>query len=251
MHRFYLPPEQCQGEALVLGGREAHHAWHVLRVQRGERVTVLDGAGQECLCEVQGRARDVVELVMIEKRFVPRLPYHITLLQALPKGKLIESIVQKATELGVARIVPLLSSRVVAHLDAKEAQSRVLKWQMVAVEAIKQSGSAWLPRVDPPVTPQEFLTQKETFELSLIGSLQTGSRHPRKYFSAFQREHNRPAASVCIWVGPEGDFTPEELVSIQSAGALPITLGRQVLRTETAAVYCLSIINYELQASCS
>jgi len=248
MHRFYLPPEQCQSQTLFLGGREAHHALHVLRVQLGERVTVLDGTGQECLCEVQERARDQVQLAIIEKRFVPALPYRITLLQALPKGKLIESIIQKATELGAVRIVPLLSARVVAHLDAKEGPSRALKWQLVAIEAVKQSGSAWLPRVDSPLTPQQFLARGETFELPLIGSLQTGSKHPREYFRAFQKEHGRPPASVCIWVGPEGDFTPEELGSIESAGALPITLGRQVLRTETAAIYCLSIVNYELQS---
>ena len=248
MHRFYLPPEQCRGEVLVLEEREAHHALHVLRVQPGERVTVLDGAGRECLCEVQERARDQVQLAIIEKRFVPPLPYRITLLQGLPKGKLIESIIQKATELGATRIVPLLSARVVAHLDLKESQSRERKWQRVAIEAIKQSGSAWLPRVDSPLTPAQFLARGETFELPLIGSLHADSKHPREYFDAFQRDHRRPPASIGIWIGPEGDFTPEELGSIQSAGALPITLGRQVLRTETAAIYCLSIINYELQS---
>jgi len=150
MHRFYLPPEQCQSKALILDGREAHHALHVLRVQSGERVTVLDGVGQECLCEVQGRTRDQVQLAVVEKRFVPPLPYGITLLQALPKGKLIEAIIQKATELGAVRIVPILSARVVAHLDSKESPTRALKWQLVAIEAIKQSGQpgfpAWIRR---------------------------------------------------------------------------------------------------------
>ncbi len=248
MHRFYLSPDQCQSDALILDGREAHHALHVLRVKRGERVTVLDGAGLDCLCEVQELERNQIHLMVIEKRSVPPLPYRITLLQALPRGKLIEAIIQKATELGAARIVPLLSARVVAHLEPKEAASRALKWQLVAIEAIKQSGSAWLPRVDSPRTPKEFLSGRETFDLALIGSLQPGAKHPREYFDAFRRERGCVPKSICIWVGPEGDFTPEELASIQSAGALPITLGRQVLRTETAAIYCLSIINYELQA---
>src|SRR5690348_6778913 len=112
MHRFYLRPEQCQSQEWCLREGEAHHAIHVLRLRQGECVLVLDGAGHEYRCEVNLVGRDQVQLGVLNKRFVPRLPYQVTLLQALPKGKLIESIIQKATELGVARIVPLLSERV-------------------------------------------------------------------------------------------------------------------------------------------
>src|SRR5208283_2194722 len=114
---FYLPPADCNGATLLLTGREAHHALRVLRVRRGDRVTVLDGAGTEFLCDIQNFDPDEIQLVVAEKKSIPPLPYQITLLQALPKGKLFESIIQKATELGVHRIFPLLSERVVTHLS--------------------------------------------------------------------------------------------------------------------------------------
>src|SRR4051794_5014263 len=109
MHRFFLPPEQCRGDTLTLRDREAHHARHVLRLRQGERVIVLDGAGQELNCEVSGHDHDSLSLRVLERKLIPPLPCAITLLQAIPKGKIIESIIQKATELGASRIVPLLS----------------------------------------------------------------------------------------------------------------------------------------------
>ncbi len=246
MHRFYLPPEQCRQAPVFLSGREAHHALHVVRVQQGEQVVVVDGMGHELLCELGDYDRGKVRLSVIEKRYVEPLPWRITLIQALPKGKLIESIIQKATELGVARVIPVLSERVVRQLSTKEA-NKLAKWQVVAIEAIKQCGSAWLPRIEAPVSPEEFLARKETFDLALIASLQPDSYLAREYFGTFKARHGAYPKSLCIWVGPEGDFAPAEIEAIKAAGALPITLGRAVLRTETAAVFCLSILNYELQ----
>ncbi len=248
MHRFYLPPDECQDSTLFLRGREAHHALRVVRVHRGERILVLDGVGAEFLCEVQEHDHDKVKLGLVEKRSVSPLPYRITLLQAVPKGKLIESIIHKATELGVYRIVPLLSQRVVTRLQKKGSRDKARKWQLTAVEAIKQCGSAWLPQVDAPLTPSQFLLRGETFDLRLLASLQSDCQHPRHYFRAFQAQHGHPPKSVCAWIGPEGDFTPAETDAIKASGALPITLGSLVLRTETAATYCLSILNYELQS---
>jgi len=249
MHRFYLAPDQCREPSLRLADREAHHAIHVLRLRRGERVAVLDGAGNEFLCEVKDLEREAVQLAVVHQQFVPPLPCQVTLLQAIPKGKLFESIIQKATELGVARIVPILSERVVAQLDEETGPQKADKWRNVAVEAIKQCGSPWLPQIESPVTSRQFLARKEKNELPLIASLQADRRHPRECFREFQAAHGRLPASVCVWIGPEGDFTPAEMNAIKTEGALPITLGRLVLRSETAAVYCLSILNYELQAS--
>lgn len=248
MHRFYLAPAQCKENTLVLSERDTHHARHVLRVREQERVVVLDGAGQELLCEVGKSESKQLTLALVQRNAIPPLPYQITLLQAIPKGKIIENIIQKATELGAHRIIPLLSDRVVTQLDDESAAARGERWQLTAIEAIKQCGSAWLPQVGTPVTPKEFLASGEKFELPLIGSLQSDRRHPREYFKNFQSEHGRLPKTVCVWVGPEGDFTPAEMNAVKSAGANPITLGRLVLRSETAAVYALSVLNYELQA---
>ena len=247
MYRFYLPPEQCKEPTFFLTGREAHHARHVLRIHCGESITVLDGAGHVFVCEVQEYDHDKARLTVSEKHFHPAPPSQITLLQAVPKGKIMEAIIQKATELGAFRIVPVLSERVVAQFDEDDATRKTAKWRVTAVEAIKQCGSPWLSRVEPPLTPSQFLARNEGFELPLVASLETGSRAAREHFRDFHSKHGRMPKSVCIWVGPEGDFTPAELQAIKSHGALPITLGRLILRTETAAIYCLSILNYELQ----
>lgn len=243
-----MPTGQCEVDILRLNEREVHHALHVLRVRDAERVVVLDGAGHELLCEARISGRDKLQLKVVQRNSIPQLPCQITLVQAIPKGKIIESIIQKATELGVHRIVPLLSDRVVSQLDDEGANSKVERWRTTAVEAVKQSGCPWLPRVDSPVTPREYLARNEKFELSLIGSLQSDARHPRECIQAVVNERKRLPKSVAIWIGPEGDFTPAELIAAKSAGALPITLGRLVLRTETAAIYTLSILNYELQS---
>jgi 16S rRNA (uracil1498-N3)-methyltransferase len=248
MHRFYLPPGECKAGPLTLAGREAHHALHVLRVRRGDQITILDGAGRVVLCAVDNFDRDKIQLTVVETKTVPAPPCPITLLQAVPKGKIIESIIQKATELGVARIVPLLTERVVVDVDEKHATRKAEKWQQVAIEAIKQCGAAWLPRVEPPVTLKEFLARKEAFELPLVASLQPGAQHPRNYFEKFQSQHGRKPKTACAWIGPEGDFTAEEVAAITAASALPMTLGKLVLRVETAATYCVSILNYELSA---
>jgi 16S rRNA (uracil1498-N3)-methyltransferase len=247
MHRFYLPPEQCQTATLSLSEREAHHASHVLRLRRGEQVTVLDGAGGELLCTVADADRKNIQLSVVERKSILPPPCSITLLQALPKGKIMDSIVQKATELGAARIVPLLTERVVSQVDNESAAHKVEKWRQAGIEAIKQCGSPWLPKIESPLTPKEFLARKEKFDLALVASLQPDGKSARIHFQEFHKRHGRLPESVCIWVGPEGDFTPGEYESIQTAGALPITLGRLVLRVDTAAIACLAILNHELQ----
>ena len=247
MHRFFLPPENCRGNSLRLDGREAHHALHVLRLKRGERVTVLDGAGGEFFCDVENGAKDFVTLAVREKKVSAENLCPISLFVAVPKWKIIEGIIQKAVELGAARIVPLLTERVITQLDDGGAEAKREKWQQVAIEAIKQCGAVWLPQVAAPVALKDFLAAKKFSELTLLGSLQTARQHPREIFSEFRAQHGRLPESVGVWIGPEGDFTLAELQAITAAGAQPITLGDLTLRVETAAIYCLSMLNYERQ----
>jgi 16S rRNA (uracil1498-N3)-methyltransferase len=249
MHRFYLPPERCAGPALRLDGREAHHALHVLRVHPGAPVAVLDGAGGEFSCAVESVARESLLLRVTDKKSIPPPPCSITLLQAVPKGKVIECIIQKAVELGARRVVPLLTEHVATRLDDRDAAGKRERWQQVAVEAIKQCGAAWLPAIEAPMPIGKYLARKEPFELALVGALQTERRHPREWFREFQALHKRQPQSLGVWIGPEGDFTLAELRAIEAAGARPITLGDLTLRVETAAIYCLSILNYELNSA--
>jgi 16S rRNA (uracil1498-N3)-methyltransferase len=247
MHRFYLPPEYCRDSTLELTGDEAHHALRVLRIQTGERVTVLDGAGNEFACEVREATKRSVMLAVLNKHSAPPLPCQITLLQAVPKAKAMDYIVQKATELGAARVVPILSERTVVHLDGEDANDKAEKWQHIAIESIKQCGSPWLTRIETPVTLKDFLTRGEKFDLPLLAALLDDRRHPRELIQRFRDEHKRLPTTACVWIGPEGDFSPAEMDLIKAGGALPITLGRLVLRSDTAAIYSLSVLNYELQ----
>lgn len=248
MHRFHLPPENCRGDTFRLDGREAHHALHVLRLRHGDRATVLDGGGGEFLCEVENVSKDSLVLAVKEKKVHPAPPCPVTLFVSIPKGKIIEDTIQKAVELGAARIVPLLTERVVTHLDRADAERKREKWQQTAVEAIKQCGAAWLPQVEAPVPLKERLAFGDQPEFMLAGSLQTERRHPRVWLEEFQQQHGRKPRSAGVWIGPEGDFTLAELQAIEAAGAKPITLGALTLRVETAAIYCLSFLNYELSA---
>jgi 16S rRNA (uracil1498-N3)-methyltransferase len=246
MHRFHLPPGQCRGDSIRLEGGEAHHATRVLRLKPGDIVTVLDGAGARLICSLGHADHKGVSLSVVERSSEPPLPCSVTLAQALPKASLIESIVQKATELGVARIVPLITERVVAQPGPDRWLRKSAKWRSIAVEAIKQCGTAWLPKIESPLTLREFLARKEAFELPLFASLQPPSRHLREYVLAFRNTRRRNPLSACVFVGPEGDFTDAETTAMRAAGFLPITLGPLVLRVETAAICCLSILNYEL-----
>ena len=231
-----------------LDGREAHHALHVVRLKRDESVTVLDGAGNEYFCKVENAAKDFLTVTVKEKKFSPAPPCSISLFVAIPKGKIIEDIIEKAVELGARRVVPLLTERVITHLDKNDAEAKREKWQQVAIEAIKQCGAPWLPRVETPIALRNFLMRGEKTELSLVGSLQTERRHPREWIAEFQRLHDRLPSSASVWIGPEGDFTLAELNAIEATGAKPITLGKLTLRVETAAIYGLSFLSYELQS---
>jgi len=245
MHRFYLPPDRTRGSRLELLDSEARHAATVLRLRPGDPATVLDGQGQliECLVAECGHRRVALEVRARATALPPA--WETTLLQALPKGRGLEEIIEKATELGVSRIVPVLTERTVPK-PGPDASRKTAKWQHVAIEAMKQCGNPWLPKVETPVTPAEWINRGEKTDLSLICSLQPGSRPPRHYFEEFRREHARLPRSVSVWVGPEGDFTPEEVRAAVAAGSRPVSLGSLVLRVETAAISCLAIVNHEI-----
>ena len=276
MHRFYIPPENWNPGALALTSAEAHHARDVLRLKRGDKLVVFNGRGREITAEIvdlvrhgtdsPGRAKDEIRLRKLHEGETPPLRCHITIGQAIPKGKNMDLIVQKAVEIGAAEIAPILSDRTVVHVDLESAAQKQAKWQQVAIEAAKQCGQNWLPKVRAPRKLSEFfadvgvearvptrsfpnaaeIAATTTFDLRLIGSLQSDARHLKKILTDYSSEHGQLPTSVLMLVGPEGDFTPAELALARSHGCRPITLGPVVLRVETAAIYCLSILSYEL-----
>ncbi|MBA3832935.1 MAG: 16S rRNA (uracil(1498)-N(3))-methyltransferase [Chthoniobacterales bacterium] len=285
MHRFHLPPNEWQSSALALSGAEAHHAGHVLRLQPGDRAVVFDGRGREATTDITAVDSTTVHLRVLHEALTAPLRCHIALAQAIPKGKNMDLIVQKAVEIGAAEIFPLLSARTVVQLDPESAAQKQAKWQSVAIEAAKQCGQNWLPQVHEARTPEEFFRDVDAgvapappilsvaptnpqrggaaerhperptraprhFDLQLVGSLQPGARHLKEILSDYEdeqeQEESRRPRRVLMAIGPEGDFTPAEISLARSHGCVPLTLGPVILRVETAAIYCLSILSYEL-----
>ncbi len=264
MHRFYVSPNDWNPDAPSLGGAEAHHAHRVLRMQPGEKAILFNGRGREMTAEITSFDGTRVHLHKLHEAETPPLRCRITLAQAIPKGKNMDLIVQKAVEIGAAEIAPLISERTIVDLDPADAAQKQLKWQQVAIEAAKQCGQNWLPQVHTPRKLRDFFggatgiwpvkenemahVDPAAFDLRLIGSLQSDAVHLKKILAEYSTEHSAPPASVLIVIGPEGDFTPAELSLARSHGCRPITLGPIILRVETAAIYCLSVLSYELLA---
>lgn len=246
MHRFYIAPEDWQLDTLVLTGSEAHHCRDVLRLKSSDKVVLFDGRGRELTAEITSAGSSQIQLRKLHEAQTPPLRCRITLGQAIPKGKNMDLIVQKAVEIGAAEIAPILSDRTVVRLDDESAASKQAKWQTVAIEAAKQCGQNWLPQVRTPQSLAQFFQEHRRFDLQLIGSLQSDAVHLKKILAEYSSEHCDRPASVLMLVGPEGDFTPAELSLARSQGCRPITLGPIVLRVETASIYCLSILSYEL-----
>lgn len=241
MHRFHIPPGTANGAEVTLSQEESHHALRVLRLGPGDAVTLLDGAGVEARGSILAADKRAVRVGVRERIVHPPLPCAVTLFQALPKGRLMESIVEKATELGAARIVPLLTEHTISRPDDDHAASKLEKWRTTALEAVKQCGNPWLPRIEAPVSFADFLRRKERFDLALVASLHSGARPLRAVFEEFQSREKRRPATLAVWVGPEGDFTTSEIAALVDGGVQPVTLGRLVLRCDTAAVAMLAL----------
>jgi RNA methyltransferase, RsmE family len=246
MHRFYIPPEKWAPDAPILSGAEAHHAGRVLRLKTGTRIAVFDGRGREVTAEILAVTGDEVRLRKLHEGRTAPLRCRIALAQAIPKGKNMDLIVKKAVEIGASEIMPLMSDRTVVNLRDNASEHKQQKWQQIAIEAAKQSGQNWLPVVHTAQSVRDFFTAIGAFDLKLIGSLQPDAVHLKSVLAHYEHDHSARPSSVLICVGPEGDFTPAELNLARAHGCVPITLGPIVLRVETAAIYCLSVLAYEL-----
>lgn len=245
--RAFCTPPTAEPAELTLTSDESHHLVIVNRARLGDTVVAFDGRGAEWICELVADRKQAAVLKVRFKQRIKPLPYEITLGQALPKGPGMDAIVRKATEIGTARIVPLESERTQVHLDGDRSDRKIEKWQTAALEAAKQCGNAFLPEILPVQNAAACMADARGYDLKLIASLQPGAKSLKTVLARFRSASGRHPAKVLWLVGPEGDFTPAEMNLSASAGFEPITLGPLVLRCETAAIYALSILSYELQ----
>ena len=246
--RAHCLPPATDPKEIELSEAESHHLVSVNRAKPGDTVVVFDGRGSEWICELAEAGKRAARLRVRFAQKAKPLPWRITLGQALPLGGAMDSIVRKATEIGVAMIVPLESERTQMHLGAERSDRKTEKWQTAALEAAKQCGNPWLPEIGPVTGASAFMDSAAGYDLKLIASLQPGAKSLKSVLAQFRASHGRAPANVLWLVGPEGDFTPAEMSHSRAAGFEPITLGPLVLRCETAAVYALSVLGYELGA---
>jgi 16S rRNA (uracil1498-N3)-methyltransferase len=246
--RAYAPTAAADAAEIRLPPEESHHLVTVNRCGRGDPVTAFDGRGREWLAECIDSSKGAAVLRVKESRLAKPRPHAITLGQALPKGPVMDDIVRQATEIGAARIVPLLSERTQVHLDGDRAGKKLEKWRTTAIEAAKQCGNPWLPEIAPVQDFAALVASAKDYDLKLIASLHGGATSLKKSLAGYAAKHGRAPRQVLWLIGPEGDFSPAEMTAAISAGFSPVTLGPLVLRSDTAAAYALSILSYELQS---
>ncbi len=243
--RAFAPSVPADAREIRLDAAESHHLVTVNRCGRGDPVVVFNGHGQEWDTECIEPAKGGTILRVKAARAAPARAFAITLAQALPKGATMDEIVRQATEIGAVRIIPVTTERTQVHLDGDRAEKKIEKWRTAAIEAAKQCGNPWLPEIAPLQTLPTVLTGGG-YDLKLVASLHAGARSLKSVLAAHAAKHHGPARNVLWLVGPEGDFSPGELTAAITAGCVPITLGPLVLRSDTAAVYALSILSHEL-----
>jgi 16S rRNA (uracil1498-N3)-methyltransferase len=240
MHNFYVSPNRILDDVILISGDEKHHIVNVLRLKPNEHVRIFDDNGNEYLALLQHFNEKTIVAEILEHKYISPTRPNVTLFQGLPKFDKFEQIVQKTTELGVSEIVPALCQRSIPKLKRDASVKRVSRWQRIAKEASKQCRRVYIPKVREITEFNECFTELD-FDLSLI----LWEEERQFEFKSILKQ-NRQAESLSLFVGPEGGFSPEEVNIAIAAGAVPVTLGSNILRTETAAIVGVALILYEL-----
>ena len=244
MYRFFVEKQQIRDGVVKIDGEDVRHIRSVLRMRPGEQILVACGDEWEYTCQIEHLSEEeVTARVLDAQKPGMELPSRITLFQCLPKSDKMETVIQKAVELGACAVVPVVSKRCVVKLDARRAANKEVRWNTVAASAAKQSKRMIVPEVKPLCSFQDALREAQDMDVRLIPYENAeGMAGTRKIFSSV-----RPGDSVAVLIGPEGGFEETEVEEAQEAGFLPVTLGKRILRTETAGMTVLSILMYLLE----
>ncbi len=246
MYQFFVEPGQIQGRRIIITGSDVNHIRNVLRMKPGEEIAVSNGTdGREYRCGIESFTEDEVicSLRFMKEDWV-ELPSRIHLFQGLPKADKMELIVQKAVELGAYEVVPVAARRCAVRLDEKKAPSRINRWQGIAEAAAKQSRRGIIPQVHQVMNMREAVAYAHAMEVKLIPyELAENMGHTKEILEAV-----KPGTDIAVFIGPEGGFEQEEIELATAAGIEPVTLGRRILRTETAGLTVLSWLMYHLES---
>lgn len=244
MHRFFAEPGNIGEKEIVITGADVNHIRNVLRMRTDEEVLITDGQGAEYRCKLTELSENEVRAQILWKLSGnAELSSQITLFQGLPKSDKMDLIVQKCVELGVSRIVPVSTKRTVVKLDAKKEQTRVKRWVTISESAAKQSGRGVIPEVSGVMSFGKALEEAKKLDVLLIPYERAEHMaETRRVMSEI-----RPGQSVGIFIGPEGGFEESEVEEAVAAGARAITLGRRILRTETAGLAVMAMLGYLLE----
>lgn len=245
MYQFFIEPSGVQDGHIVITGGDVNHIKNVLRMRAGEKIAAVDEAGgRKYLCEIQEFTEDSVHCkILSTEEGDTELPARIFLFQGLPKADKMELIIQKAVELGCFEIVPVVCRRCVVKLEEKKKKSRQERWQAIAEAAAKQSGRRIIPRVHEVMTFSEALSYASDMDVRLIPYERAEDMAQTKR----QLESVRPGQNIAVFIGPEGGFEEAEIEEAKKSGAVSVTMGRRILRTETASITMLSWLMYFLE----
>ncbi len=245
MYQFFVNPSQIQGKTVTILGGDVNHIKNVLRMKPGEEISVSNGQdGREYRCGIVALEEGQI---LCELRFIKEdgveLPVRVHLFQCLPKGDKMDLIIQKAVELGASEVVPVAAKRCVVKLDGKKAEAKEKRWQAIAEAAAKQSRRGIIPLVSPVVPFEQALLQARSMDCKLIPyELAQDMGYTRECIGSL-----REGQDVAVFIGPEGGFEEAEVEQAKACGFSPITLGKRILRTETAGLTVLSWILYQME----
>ncbi|MBS7009427.1 16S rRNA (uracil(1498)-N(3))-methyltransferase [Anaerostipes sp.] len=244
MYRFFIDESQVNGNFIEITGEDVNHIKNVLRMKKGEQVLLSNRRGMEYECELETMDGNSILAKITDIHGVEsELNERIVLFQGLPKGDKMEMVIQKAVELGASEIVPVKMKRCVVKLDEKKAKKKLERWNAIALGAAKQSKRGVVPTVSEVLTFQEAVQKARSLSAVLVPyEAAEGMEHSRKVI-----RDTKGSESVGVFIGPEGGFEPGEIEELRQAGGKVLSLGRRILRTETAGMAVLSVLMFELE----
>lgn len=244
MYHFFVDEGQIKEDTITIEGTDVNHIKNVLRMKEKEKLLISNGTDKDFLCEILSISSQSVLCKIIDVDLEgTELPSKIYLFQGLPKSDKMELIIQKAVELGVHEIIPVDTKRSVVKLDEKKAENKIKRWQQISLSAAKQSKRIIIPNIHKIMSFKEALEYASGFEYNLIPYENAkGMEDTKKAIEAI-----KPHTSIGIFIGPEGGFDEAEISLAISNGVLPVTLGKRILRTETAGIAALSVIMFHLE----